>query len=101
MPRKYSTEIRRQAVSLARSGTPVAQLKTTFGIGSSTIYNWLTQEKIDRGEIEGVTGQGIDVSRACLTLGVTRSGYYEWKKGPTSARALRHVWLQAEIKRHP
>ncbi len=48
--------------------------------------------------IESLTGQGTDVARACLTLGVTRSGYYEWKKGPTSARALRHIWLQAEIK---
>lgn len=55
MPRKYSYEVRRQVITLARSGTSVAQLKATFGIGSSTIYNWLTQEKIDRGEIEGVT----------------------------------------------
>lgn len=48
--------------------------------------------------IESLTGQGVDVRRACLTLGVSHSGYYEWRKGPTSTRALRRVWLQSEIK---
>ena len=54
MPRKFPDEVRRQIIDVARSGTRVAQLVDTFGVSQATIYNWLTQEKIDRGEIEVV-----------------------------------------------
>ena len=53
MPRKIPTEVRRQVIDLARPGTKVSQLVETFGISQASIYKWLTQEKIDRGEIEG------------------------------------------------
>jgi transposase-like protein len=46
---------RAQGLQLARSGTKVAQLAATFGMSDATIYNWLTQEKIDRGEIDGLS----------------------------------------------
>jgi transposase-like protein len=47
MPRRYPPEIRRQVVELARAGTRVKQLVTTFGMSEATIYNWLKQESID------------------------------------------------------
>jgi transposase InsO family protein len=47
--------------------------------------------------IESLTGQGIDVQRACLMLGVSSSGYYGRKDRPHSPRALRHLWLADEI----
>lgn len=47
--------------------------------------------------IESLIGQGIDVRRACLTLGVSSAGYYAWKKRPISPRTLRHIWLSGEI----
>lgn len=50
MPRRYPPEVRRQVIELARSGTKVAQLAETFGMSDATIYNWLKQEKIDRGQ---------------------------------------------------
>jgi transposase-like protein len=49
MPARYPSEVRRQVVELARSGTKVAQLVATFGMSEATIYNWLRQEQIDRG----------------------------------------------------
>jgi transposase-like protein len=52
MPRRYPAEVRQQVIELARSGTKVAQLAATFGISDATIYNWLKQERIDRGELE-------------------------------------------------
>ena len=55
MPRRYPAEVRRQVVELARSGTKVAQLVATFAISEATIYNWLRQEQIDRGEISGTS----------------------------------------------
>jgi transposase-like protein len=65
MPRRYPAEVRRQVVDLARAGTKVAQLSKTFGISDATIYNWLKQEKIDRGEIEGLsTDQALELAAA-------------------------------------
>lgn len=87
MPRKYSTEVRRQVVTLARSGTPVAQLKSTFGIGSSTIYNWLTQEKIDRGEIEGVT------SDQTLELAAARKRIRQLENDLAISRKVNEIFL--------
>ena len=47
MPRRYSFDVRRQVIELARSGTRVAQLSVTFGMTETTIYNWLKQERVD------------------------------------------------------
>jgi transposase-like protein len=54
----YPAEVRKQVVDLARSGTTVAQLAETFGMAEATIYNWLKQEKIDRGEVPGLSTEG-------------------------------------------
>jgi transposase len=65
MPRKFPGEVRRQVIDLARSGTRVSQLVETFGVSQATVYNWLTQEKIDRGETEGrSTDQAIELEAA-------------------------------------
>ena len=55
MPHRYPAEVRRQVIELARSGTKIAQLAETFGMSDATIYNWLKQEMIDRGEVEGLS----------------------------------------------
>jgi len=39
------------------------------------------------------------VNRMCEVLGVSRSGYYAWKKRPQSARAQENVYLIDQIKR--
>jgi transposase len=36
----------------------VAQLAATFGMTDATIYNWLGQERIDRGEAPGLSTEG-------------------------------------------
>src|SRR3954464_11741342 len=65
MPRRYPPQTRRQVVELARSGTKVAQLVATFGMSEATIYNWLRQEQIDRGEISGTsTDMALDLAAA-------------------------------------
>lgn len=65
MPRRYPAEVRRQVVDLARSGTRVAQLSETFGMTEATIYSWVNQEKVDRGEVEGQsTEQALELKAA-------------------------------------
>ena len=65
MPRSYGPEVRRQVVELARAGTKVKQLAKTFAMSEATIYGWLKQDRIDRGEAEGATtGQQLELAAA-------------------------------------
>lgn len=65
MPRKYAAEVRRQVIELARAGTSVKQLAATFEISEATIYNWLKQDRVDRGEEEGLTtDQALELAAA-------------------------------------
>lgn len=36
---------------------------------------------------------GVRVRKACLALGVSTSGFYEWKSRAPSTRSIRHAWL--------
>jgi transposase len=58
VPSRYPVETRRQVVELARAGTRVAQLAETFGMTQASIYSWLKQDRIDRGEQPGLSTEG-------------------------------------------
>ena len=63
MPRKYPAEVRRQILELARAGTSVKQLAATFAVSEASIYTWRKQDKIDRGELDGLsTDQAIELA---------------------------------------
>ena len=47
--------------------------------------------------IESLIGQGINVRHACRVLGVSESGYYDWRGRPDQPRTLRRIWLAGEI----
>lgn len=65
MPKRYSPEVRRQVIELKRAGTKVKQLAKTFSMSDATIYTWLKQDRIDRGEAEGAsTSQQLGLSAA-------------------------------------
>jgi len=65
MPSKYPIEVRRQVTELARSGTRAKRLAETFGVSQATVYNWIKQDKIDHGEIDGLsTDQQVDLAAA-------------------------------------
>ena len=65
MPSKYPIEVRRQVTELARSGTRAKQLAETFGVSQATVYNWIKQDKIDHGELDGLsTDQQVDLAAA-------------------------------------
>ena len=63
MPRQYGPEVRRQVIELARAGTKVKQLAVTFEMSEATVYSWLKQERIDRGEAE-TTDQQLELAAA-------------------------------------
>jgi transposase len=54
--RGFSKEFKRDAVKLVRSsGRPIAAVARELGIYDSTLGNWVRQDRIDRGEAEGLT----------------------------------------------
>jgi transposase len=54
MPRAYPSEFRARAVALVRAGKQQRQTAEELGIHPITLSKWLRQDRIDRGEIEGV-----------------------------------------------
>ena len=59
--REFTQEFKRDAVELVRaSGRPIAEIARDLGIYDSTLGNWVRQDRIDRGEAEGLTTQERD-----------------------------------------
>ena len=55
MPRKYPDEFRARAVALVRLGQAVTKTAEDLGITDSCLYGWGKQDRIDRGEIQGLS----------------------------------------------
>jgi transposase len=54
--RKFSEEFKHNAVELVRTtGRPIAEVAKELGIYDSTLGNWVKQDRIDRGEREGLS----------------------------------------------
>jgi transposase len=54
--RGFTAEFKRDAVQLVRStGRPIAVVARELGIYDSTLGNWVRQDRIDRGEAEGLS----------------------------------------------
>lgn len=54
--RRFTEEFKRDAVELVHAtGRPIAQIAQELGIYDSTLGNWVRQDRIDRGEAEGLT----------------------------------------------
>jgi transposase len=54
--RGFTKEFKRDAVELVHStGRPIAAVARELGIYDSTLGNWVRQDRIDRGEQEGLT----------------------------------------------
>ena len=55
MPRSYPAEFRRKVLDLVAAGRPVAEIAKQLGVTGQTIYNWRSQDLIDRGLKPGVS----------------------------------------------
>jgi transposase len=54
--RQFTAEFKRDAVELVRSsGRPIAEIARELGIYDSTLGNWVRQNRIDRGEQDGLS----------------------------------------------
>jgi len=57
MPRPYPPEFRRRATALVKSGRTVAKTAIDLDVTQASIYAWIKQDWIDRGEIAGLQCQ--------------------------------------------
>lgn len=65
MPRAYPREFRACAVALVGAGKQQKQTAEGLGIHPVTLANWVRQDRIDRGEIDGVpTGESAELRAA-------------------------------------
>ena len=65
MPRSYPGEFRRKVLDLVEAGRPVAEIAERLGVTGQTIYNWRSQDLIDRGIRPGVTtAEQVDLAAA-------------------------------------
>ncbi len=54
--RKFSDEFKRDAVEIVRaSGKPIAEVARELGIYDTTLGNWVNQDRVNRGEREGLS----------------------------------------------
>jgi transposase-like protein len=91
MPRRYPVETWRRVVELARAGTRVAQLAETFGVSGATIYNWLKQDRIDRGEAPGLSTEGQ------MELAAARRRIRQLETELAVSRKVNEVFLEQDL----
>jgi transposase len=54
--RQFTPEFKRDAVELVHTtGRPIAEIARELGIYDSTLGNWVKQDRIDRGEQDGLS----------------------------------------------
>ena len=55
MPRAYASQFRSMVVEQVRSGRRVAEVAATVGVPEATVFRWVRQDRIDRGELAGTS----------------------------------------------
>ena len=55
MPRSYAPQFRAMVVEQVRSGRPVAEVAADLELSPGTVFRWVRQDRIDRGELEGTS----------------------------------------------
>jgi putative transposase len=55
MPYSYAPQFRAMVVDQVRSGLGVAEVAASVDVAESTVYRWVRQDRIDRGEIAGTS----------------------------------------------
>ena len=55
MPSSYPAEFRARSVALIRAGRSVREVALLVGVSEQALYGWRRQDRIDRGEVSGVS----------------------------------------------
>ncbi len=55
MPKRYPAEFRARSVALIRAGQSVREVSLLLGVSEQCLYVWRRQDRIDRGEVSGLS----------------------------------------------
>ncbi|MGH8984513.1 MAG: transposase [Acidimicrobiia bacterium] len=56
MRRRFDAEFREGAVRIVgEMGEPIAVVARELGVGANTLGNWVKKDRVERGEVEGLT----------------------------------------------
>ena len=55
MPHSYAPQFRAMVIDQVRSGRRVAEVAASVGVPEGTVYRWVRQDRIDRGELAGTS----------------------------------------------
>ena len=55
MPYSYAPQFRAMVVEQVRSGRRVAEVAESLELAEGTVYRWVRQDRIDRGELAGTS----------------------------------------------
>ncbi|HEX2282072.1 MAG TPA: IS3 family transposase, partial [Thermomicrobiales bacterium] len=70
MPRSYAAQFRAMVIEQVRSGRRVAEVAATLELPESTVFRWVRQDKIDRGELAGTsTAESAELRAAKRRIG--------------------------------
>ena len=55
MPRSYAAQFRAAVIDQVRSGVRVRDVAASVEVPEATVFRWVRQDRIDRGEVEGTS----------------------------------------------
>jgi transposase len=65
VPRSYAPEFRRRVAELVRGGRTVSVVAAEIGVSEATVYRWLAQDRVDRGEQPGLSSvERVELAQA-------------------------------------
>jgi putative transposase len=89
-----------EKAELADAKGRIAELEAELGIHrrASELLGDVVSPKDGSGAIAVMAGEHLPVQLVARVLGVSESGYYEWRGRAPSRRAIRHAWLTDLIR---
>ena len=67
MPRSYASQFRSMVVEEVRSGRRVAEVAASIEVPDATVFRWVRQDRIDRGELLGTSTRDCGTPRGVTT----------------------------------
>lgn len=88
-----------ESAALAEARSRIAELENEVKIlrRAAAAVEQVVPPKVRFALVAELAVEGVPVKQACLALGVSRSGFYDARMRPPSARAIRHAWLTDQI----
>lgn len=88
-----------ESAALTAARARIAELETEVKIlrKAAAAVEQVVPPKARFALVAELAAEGVPLKQACLSLGVSRAGFYEARSRPPSARTIRQAWLTDQI----